>query len=136
MIGRNLYGMTNKDPQSIAVLGRSWNNPSKPKLHAELFTSEGYDKNQRAYKFTYIGNGKPTPLIFDIEASQGSPVVNLACVIKNWGDHKALLTVNDQAVKEGKRFRVGYRRGLEGVDLIAWIKIKSLEPIKVSIGST
>lgn len=136
MIGRNLYGMTDEDPTSLAVLARSWNSPAKLKLHGESFTSAGYDKNQRAYILTYVGNGKPTPLIFDIEASQKSPLVNFACVIKNWGEHKALLTVNDQAVKEGKRFRVGYRRGLDGIDLIAWIKIKSLEPVKVSIGST
>ncbi len=48
---------------------------------------------------------------------------------------KALLTINDQAVAEGKAFRVGYRRRLEGVDLIAWVKIESRKLLKVSIAS-
>jgi len=61
--------------------------------------------------------------------------MNFAIVIKNWGESKALLELNDQPVSEGKAFRVGYRRRLEGVDLIAWIKIESRKPINVSIAS-
>jgi hypothetical protein len=129
---RNLYGMTDKHPKQLAVLARSWNNPPRLKLHSESFSSEGYEKNQRAYTLTYTGKGKPAPLTFDIQASDESPVVNLAFVIKKWGDHKALLTLNDQAVPEGKEFRVGYRRRLEGVDLIVWIRIESAKPVKVS----
>jgi hypothetical protein len=128
---RNLYGMTDEDPRHLAVLARSWNNPPELELLSGAFSNEGYDKNQRAYQLTCTGT--PTPLTFEMKASEHSPVVNLAIVIKNWGESNVRLTLDGQPVTEGKAFRIGYRRRLEGVDLIAWIKIESLDPLKVSI---
>ncbi len=129
----DLYGMTDRDQKHLAVLARSWNSPPELELHSEPFTSEGYDKSQRAYVLTHTGNGKPKHLTFDIKAGEKCPVVNLAIVVRDWGEHKARLTLDGQAVAEGKAFRVGHRRRLEGTDLIAWIKIESLKPVKVSI---
>ena len=128
---RNLYGMTNKDPKYLAVLARSWNNPPTLKLQGGGFTNQGYDKNQRAYVLTYSGNGKPEPLTFDIEASKESPVVNLALVVENWGDYSANLKLNGKLVEQSSDFRIGYRRRLEGVDMIVWIKIESVNPVKI-----
>lgn len=125
--------MTDRDPQHLAVLARSWNTPPDLQLHSDTFTSEGNDKDQRAYLLTHTGTGKPAPLAFEIQASQESPVFNLALVIRNWGEHGARLTLNGQAIAKGKTFRVGHHRCIEGTDLIAWIKIESLKPVKVSL---
>jgi hypothetical protein len=130
---RNLYGMTDRDPRHLAVLARSWNNPPDLKLLSGAFSNGGYDKNQRAYQLTHTGNGKPETLHCKIQASVESPVANLAIVVKNWGSHQARLVINGQPVAEGKAFRVGHRRRLEGVDLIAWIKIESQKPVTISI---
>ena len=48
MFGRDLYGMTDKPPQELAVLGWSWNDPAELKLAGSDFASGGYEKNQRA----------------------------------------------------------------------------------------
>ena len=130
---RNLYGLTDKDPRRLAVLGRSWNQPARLTFQGERFSSEGYDKNQRAYVLAYTGTNKPGPLSLEVQASDESPVVNLALVIENWGEHQAHLAINDQPLTEGNGYRVGHRRTLEGVDLIAWIEIESLKPLQVSI---
>jgi hypothetical protein len=129
---RNLYGMTDRDPSHLAVLARSWNNPPELELRGGSFSNGGYDKNQRAYKLIYTGNGEPGILKCNIQASEESPVVNLAIVIKNWGESKAHLTLDGQPVPEGKAFRAGHRRRLKGTDLVAWIKIESLDPLEVS----
>ena len=130
---RNLYGMTDKDPKHLAVLGRSWNNPAKLKLHGQSFTSQGYDKNQRAYVLSYTGKGKPAPLTFSLQASKKSPVVNPAFVIKNWGDSNAVLKLDGKEIKRGKIFRFGHGHTLEGTDLIVWLKTESTKAIAFSI---
>jgi hypothetical protein len=130
---RDLYGMTDKDPKHLAVLARSWHNPPELKLRAGSFACQGYDKNQRAYVLARRGRNTPASLTFEIEASKESPVVNLALVIENWGDEKARLTLNRQPVTQGKQFRIGYRRTLEQVDLLAWIQVESFEPIQISL---
>jgi hypothetical protein len=130
---RNLYGMTDKDQKQLAILARSWNNPAELKLHGDSFSNDGYDKNQRAYILTRTDNGKPSPLIFNIQASQKSPVANPAFVIKNWGDTDAVLKLDGKEIKRGKTFRFGHRQTLESTDLIVWIKAESTKPIAVSI---
>jgi hypothetical protein len=130
---RNLYGMTDKDPKQLAILARSWNNPAKLKLHGDSFSNDGYDKNQRAYLLTRPDSAKPSPLIFDLQASQESPVVNPAFVIKNWGGTDAVLKLDGKEIKRGKTFRFGHLGTLESTDLVVWIKAESTKPMALSI---
>jgi hypothetical protein len=130
---RNLYGMTDRDPRQLAILARSWNNPAELKLHGDSFSCQGYDKNQRAYILTRTDSANPSPLIFDLQASQESPVVNPAFVIKNWGDTNTVLKLDGKEIKRGKTFRFGIRHTLESNDLIIWIQAESTRLIAVSI---
>jgi hypothetical protein len=77
--------------------------------------------------------GKPVVIEFELLASDESPVVNPAFVIKNWGQAQARLNINGKPVKRGKNFRFGHRHTLEGSDLIVWFKIESTDKLKVSI---
>jgi len=130
---RNLYGMTDQDPKHLATLARSWNNAPELKLYGDSFSDEGYDKNQRSYVLSYKANGKLSPLTFDIQASQESPIVNPAFVIKNWGDSEPELKLDGKNIKRSKAFRFGHRHTLEGTDLIVWIKAESTKPMALSI---
>ena len=132
---RNLYGMTDRDPKHLAMLARSWNNPPVLELLGESFTNEGYDKNQRAYVLSYTGKDKPSELNFSIKASEESPLVSLPIVIKNWGGHEARLLLDGKAVAQGKAFRVGHHRRLEGTDLIVWIQVESRAPLKFCLSA-
>ena len=60
-----------------------------------------------------------------------SPIVNVPLVIKGWGDAQAKLKINGSDVPRGRDFRYGFRYGLDGADLIVWIRIESVKPIKV-----
>jgi hypothetical protein len=60
-------------------------------------------------------------------------VVNLAIVIKNWGDDGATLALNGKNVPQGKDFRIGHRRGFQTNDLIVWIRIESIEPVEITL---
>ena len=78
-------------------------------------------------------SGKPGPLNFEILASENTPVYNPAFIIKNWGELDATLKVDGRSIEHGKDFRLGHRRGLEGSDLLVWVKKESGTPIKMEI---
>ena len=66
------------------------------------------------------------PLIFVLEASNASPLLNPAIMIKNWGNHLSTLMVN---VTED--FKQGIRKGPLGEDLIIWIRLDSQKPVNM-----
>ena len=130
---RDLYGMTDRDPEHLAVLARSWNKAPSLVLKGGPFTSKGYDKSQRAYLLTCTGTENAESLVFEIQANEGSPVVNLPLIVENWGHESARLTINGKRVQKGKDFRVGHKNRLEGVDLIVWITIESFKTLQIKL---
>jgi len=129
----NLYGLTDEDPAKLAVLARSWNQAPDVVPGDGPFEYKGYAKTERAYQFTCTDPADHGALHFDIQASVSSPVANLPLVICNWGERPARLVLNDQPVTDAGVFRTGYRRRLEGVDLLVWIAVESFEPLSITI---
>jgi hypothetical protein len=133
MFGRDLYGMTDKPPQELAVFGRSWNDPAELKLADGDFASSGYDKNQRAYMLECKQPGKPTALELTLTGSKKSPVLNPALVIKNWGDAMVKVSMGGKDVPRGQDCRVGHVTTLEGTNLIVWLKLEALQPTTIRL---
>ncbi|MHC4708045.1 MAG: hypothetical protein ACYS8I_13285, partial [Planctomycetota bacterium] len=138
--GAALYGLTNKPAVSLLPLAKSWNNPPQltPLVDTSLSSEQGptsakYDYKQRAYVIEAAPPGKA--LIFLPEASEDSPLVNPAFIVKNWGEKKARLQIDGKTVERGKSFRYGHRHTLEGTDLIVWIKLESTQQVEISIMS-
>ena len=132
-IAVSLYGMTDKGIESLIPLARSWNCPAKLNLMAAGFESEGFNKYERAYVLSRKDSGSPSTLKFELAASEKSPIVNPAFIIKNWDAPAAELAINDEPVERGKDFRLGRRRTLETTDLVVWIKKETAAPITVSL---
>jgi len=129
----SLYGMTDEGIDSLIPLARSWNRPAALNLMTAGFESEGFNKYERGYVLSRKDAGKPSPLKFELAASETSPVVNPAFIIKNWGPATAELSINDEAVRRGENFRLGHRRTLETTDLIVWIRKETTAPITISL---
>lgn len=127
-----LYGMAENPITELLALAKSWIKPPKLTVTNSSFSSGGYDKYQRAYVLTCNDASKASNLEFELAASERSPVINPAFVIKNWGEAGAELKINGKEIKQGKKFRLGCRRGLEGSDLIVWLRTESMKPIKIS----
>jgi hypothetical protein len=132
-IAVSLYGMTDKGIDSLIPLARSWNNPAKLNLMAAGFESEGFNKYERAYVLSRKADAGPSTLKFELAASETSPVVNPAFIIKNWGHATAELKINEKPAKRGKALRLGHRRTLETTDLVVWIKKQATSPITISL---
>ena len=75
----------------------------------------------------------PAALALTLQASDSSPVVNPAIVIKNWGDAAAQLKINGKPVNWGKDFRRGYVQNLDGTDLVVWIRQESVTPVQIAL---
>jgi len=125
--------MGDKDVKGLVPLARSWNYPAKMNLIGKGFENEGYDRYQRAYVLVCENKGNPSTLEFELAASDKSPVVNPAFVVKDWGEGGARLKINGENVRRRRNFRLGHNHRIEGSDLVVWIKRESAEPITVSL---
>jgi hypothetical protein len=127
-----MYGMTNKDPQTLVALARSWNYPAELNVASSGFESHGYDYTQRAYFLNSINDSDV--LQFNLDVSKKSPIVNPAFVINKWSADKVLLTVNGREIPEGKDFRYGIEYNVEGnPTMVIWIKYNSDEPVDIKL---
>ena len=125
-----LCGMTDKDAIDLLPPAESWLRAPKMTLDFDRFTNQGYDPAQRAY---VISAQDASALRCRIEASTESPIRNLAIVVNDWGVRDATLRLNDQPMPQGKQFRQGHRRRIDGTDLIVWIEHQSDEPVEIEL---
>jgi len=126
-----LYGMTNRPAVSLVKLARSWIYPAELNVKSDGFASEGYDFTERAYTVSSKKGGGI--LVFEMDASEESPLVNPAFVIKNWGEKDVIFKIKGNKVERGKDFRWGHRHTLEGSDLVIWIKMESVRPVSLTL---
>lgn len=136
-----LYGMTELSPEEFLTVARSWSQAPRLKLNGTGFTSEDFDRGQRAYLLSradgMIGGSRDASgdgaLTFELEANEYSPIFNPAFVIGNWGETEPEVWIDGVRMERGKKLRIGERHSLEGIDLILWIDIKSKEPVSITV---
>ena len=129
-----LYGLTNKDPQTLVALARSWNYPAELKNDDSGWKNKGYDYTQRAYVLET--NSNPDGIEITLEASKTSPVVNPAFVLENWSSGHLSLELDGKPITEGKNFRYGVEFNVDGNSVIVvWIKYQSDKPVKINLKS-
>jgi hypothetical protein len=73
-----------------------------------------------------------TPIKFTIAASESSPVVNPAFVIKGWGQFPAAVRI-DGSPAGGREVETGFIDTLSGTDLVLWLRRAGTSPVQVSI---
>ncbi|MHC4069075.1 MAG: LamG domain-containing protein [Planctomycetota bacterium] len=123
-----MEGMSDKSPEELVPLAKSWLNPAKLEVKSGC-SSEGYDRSQRAY----VLSATDSTICVKVRASESSPVVNPAFVVKGWGKTDCALKINGKTIKRGKDFRFGHVRNSEGTDLVIWVKLKSKDTVGVEI---
>jgi len=126
-----LNGLTDKAVEELVPLTKSWANPPELSVVGGGFENDGYDPTDLAFHLTCENGARP--LTVKIAASQESPVIDPAFVVKNWGYRDAAIQVNGESIKRGKNCRVGHRERLEGTDLIVWMRFESTGPVRIAI---
>ena len=132
-LAASLYGLTDRGIDQLLSLAKSWIQPAQMEVLGSGYRNEGYDKYQRAYVLSCRDKGEPSTVAFEVAASQQSPLVNAAFVIKDWGRRAARLNINGKRVKPGRSFRSGHRHKVSGSDLVVWIEKESTQPITISL---
>ncbi|MEM9659470.1 MAG: hypothetical protein AAF961_14015, partial [Planctomycetota bacterium] len=118
-----LEGMTNKSPQELAKLSRSWLSPPEIDVTSGG-ESAGYEPGQRAY----LLDATEGELAVTLRATEKSPVVNPCFVIRNWATDDATVSVQGPESAATAEVRVGKPRTVRTHDLVVWVELESVEP--------
>ena len=131
-LASSLIGMTTKPIESLLPLAKSWNYPPKLKIASPDFKDGGYDKYQRAYLLKAV-DPKAKKLEIQVNASETSPVQNLAFVIENLDFSKSIVKVNNKLLTKGEDYFIGELNGLEQDKTVIYIKALSINSLTISI---
>jgi hypothetical protein len=126
-----MYGATKDSAESLVPLARSWLLPPNAVVK-EGNLDVRYDLTQRCYMFGSKG-AIAGGIGFRLEAKPGSPAVNPAFVIENWGKRDVRLRVNGQEIKRGEDFRFGHVRRVNQHDLVVWVRLDTERPVTIDL---
>ncbi len=120
----HLEGLSDAGVAGLASLARSWEAPAPMAIEGPGYTGGVYDPGERAWIVRRTG-GANVPLVLRLNATEASPLENVALVVEGWGPGAATLSVDGRAVDRGDAFRVGHRQRVDGTDLIAFITLRA-----------
>jgi hypothetical protein len=125
-----MYGATKGPAEALVPLARSW--LLAPDVAVKSGNGEArYDLTQRCYVFK--PKGTDDGLGFRLEAKPGSPIVNPAFFVEDWGQRDVRLKVNGQEIKRGKDFRFGHVRRVNRSDLVVWVRLEAERPVEIEL---
>lgn len=141
-----LQGMTNVENTQEQLVSLAWSWIASFILYTEKDESERqqsydviYKHEQRAYLVPKKEIG-PELIEFTLEPDwdiedfgAGNWLINPAFVLENWGASGVRLEVNDEEIKPGKNFKVGYEKTSDGTDLVLWVRLKTSESTKFKL---
>jgi hypothetical protein len=130
-----IYGATKDDAETLVPLGRSWLFPPSLTFKRADFTAR-YDLTQRCYVVSGYKKGTEERLLFTLEASTDSPIVNPAFVVENWGYRPPEVLVNSKLVPKGKSVRYGHIRRVNRYDLVVWLQLDTDRDAEIVIRPT
>jgi len=128
-----LQGMTDKEPEQLVPLAKSWLQAPEMEITSNGYKGGYYDPSERAFLVEKEFPDDLTPCRIVVNASEDSPLLNPAIIIRNWGNQLATLTIDGNNVAQGKDFRQGIRKGPYGEDLILWIRLNAQKPVKIRV---
>jgi hypothetical protein len=128
-----LHGMTGEAVENLVPLAKSWLYAPELKLNSSGFSNKGYDPAQAAYVLIAEKQDKPVPLSFTINASDESPMIDPAIVIKKWNGKDFVVEMNGVRLEESEDYRTGIEQSYEGYNLVLWLNRQSDSPVKLEI---
>jgi hypothetical protein len=128
-----LFGLTKHSPADLALLDRSWLQPAALKTSGEF--AARFDPSQKAYIVTRSATGATNArrtVEMTLDASDSSPAVDPAFVIKDWGDSPARVKLGGRSLPSDS-LRTGLIHRLDGTDLVVWLRTQSSRPVRLKI---
>jgi hypothetical protein len=130
-----LNGLTEKPAEALLPLAKSWLSPPKMDVEGEGYIGEGFDPTERAFVVARRGHEGPARVTVTLRASKDSPAVNPVLRIRRWDAGLPRVEIGGQPTSPGKDVRAGLIPGLDGEDLVLWIRGESTAPVRISISA-
>jgi len=128
-----LNGLTDRTAEALVPLAKSWLSPPKMDVEGRAFRGEGFDPTERAFVIARSEPDGPAPVVVTLRAAPDSPIVNPVLRIRSWDAAIPRVEIGGRPAVVGREIRAGLIRGLEGDDLVLWIRRESTSPIRISI---
>jgi len=128
-----LNGLTDKPAEALLPLARSWLSPPKMDVEGEAFRGEGFDPAERAFVVARLRRDGPGRATVVLQASKESPAVNPVLRIRRWDAAIPRVEIGGRPAAAGQDVRAGLIPGLEGDDLVLWIRGEWTSPVRISI---
>jgi hypothetical protein len=97
------------------------------------YAGEGFDPTERAFVVSRRGQDGPAPVTVALRASKDSPAVNPVLRVRRWNAALPHVEIGGRPAASGKDFRAGLIPGLEGDDLVLWVRGEWTSPVRISI---
>jgi hypothetical protein len=130
-----LNGLTDRPAEALLPLAKSWLSPPKMEVESEAFRGEGFDPTERAHIVARREQDGPGRLTVVLQASKDSPAVNPVLRVRRWDGPLPRVEVDGRPAKLGGDVRAGLVPGLEGDDLVLWIRGEWTSPVRISISA-
>jgi hypothetical protein len=127
-----MYGLTDRQPRELTALNRSWNF-APAVTDTRDCVSLGYEKRERAFKFTRTGDA----VAFTVQATKEQPLENPAFIIAHWDspEGNVLLKIDGQTKAHGRDYRSGIEVDSNGTyTLVIWMPWSATETVAFAVG--
>jgi len=131
-----LNGLTDKPADALLPLAKSWLSPPAMDVEGDGFSGAGFDPTERAFVVARRGQDGPARVAVTLRASTDSPAVNPVLRLRHWDAPLPRVEIGGRPAALGKDVRAGLIPGLEGDDLVLWIRGEWTSPIRISIFPT
>jgi hypothetical protein len=102
-------------------------------VEGEAFRGEGFDPAERAFVVARLRRDGPGRATVVLQASKESPAVNPVLRIRRWDAAIPRVEIGGRPAAAGQDVRGGLIPGLEGDDLVLWIRGEWTSPVRISI---
>ncbi len=128
-----LNGLTDRTAEALVPLAKSWLSPPAMEVEGDGFSGVGFDPTERAFVVARTGQAGTAPVTVTLRASKDSPAVNPVLRVRRWNAALPLVEIGGRPAASGKDVRAGLIPGLEGDDLVLWIRGEWTSPVRISI---
>lgn len=131
-----LHGMTDRPAKELVPLAKSWINPAPLSILDGAASPAHYDPTERAYLLTMDQPGSKKPLRLRLNSSPAHPAVNPAIIMSGCGDRPVTVSLNGRIGTQNIDYRAGFRKTLNGTDLVLWINQSTTKPLNITVQTT
>jgi hypothetical protein len=130
-----LNGLTDRPAEALIPLARSWLSPPQMDVEGDGYSGEGFDPAERAFVVARRGPDGPARVAVVLRASKETPTRHPVHRLRRWDAPLPGVEVGGRPAPLGKDVRAGLVPGLEGDDLVLWIRGEWTSPVRIAISA-